>query len=368
MMVRLDEAGGAMHRLAAELFPICRSMTGEGVRQTLRRLQELIPLTIHEAPTGEKAFDWEVPLEWNIREAWIADESGRRVIDFRDSNLHVVAGSAPVRTRMTWSELAPRLHTLPEHPHWVPYRVTHDPENWGFCLSRRQFEELAARGEHRYDVVIDSSLQRGSLTYGELVIPGRRGDAEIDRVMRHVLEHSRAPFTILDFEPFGYDQRQYCSPGINLPIGCMMRTPNECYPEYHTSADNLELIRPESLADSWSTCVAAMHMLEGNHHYRNLNPCCEPRLGPRGLYRAFGSGERRPELQQAVLWVLNLSDGDHDLLSIAERSKLPFDIIRIAADLLLKHELLEPIESTALRILSPLAPLRGEGSGVRGET
>jgi aminopeptidase-like protein len=433
MIVRLQEradVGEAMHDLAADLFPICRSMTGDGVRQTLRRLEELVPLTIHEVPTGEKAFDWEVPREWNIRDAWIADQSGHRIIDFRASNLHVVAGSIPVRASMTWSELKPRLHTLPEHPDWIPYRTAHHREDWGFCLSRRQWEQLEDRGELRYDVVIDSTIKNGSLTYGEAVLPGetdeemlisthichpslandnlsgivvagrlanelerlrrrytyrfifvpatigaivwlarnhetlsrirhglilsvvgdagpstyrrsRRGDAEIDRAFEHVLAHSGEPFTVLDFEPLGYDQRQYCSPGINLPMGCLMRTPNECYPEYHTSADNLDLIRPESLADSLNKCLAAIRVLEGNRAYRNLNPCCEPRLGPRGLYHAFGSGQGSRQLQQAVLWVLNLSDGGHDLLAIAERSNLPFDVIRRAAELLVEHHLLE---------------------------
>ncbi|MBW3600092.1 MAG: DUF4910 domain-containing protein [Planctomycetes bacterium] len=422
--------GEAMHALAAELYPICRSITGDGVRATLRRLQERIPLEIHEVPTGEQVFDWEVPCEWNIRDAFVADEDERRVIDFRESNLHVVNGSIPVHATMTWSELRPHLHTLPQHPDWIPYRTCFHRDDWGFCLTSRRFAELAARGERRYEVVIDATLAPGSLTYAEAVLPGecddevlisthvchpalandnlsgivvavhlarelqrwnrrytyrllfipatigaitwisrnqhnlhrvkhglllsvvgdagpstykrsRRGDAEIDRVFEHVLEHSGETFNILDFEPFGYDQRQFCSPGINLPMGCLMRTPNEQYPEYHTSADDLNLLSPEALADSLQKCVTAMRVLEGNRSYRNLNPCCEPRLGPRGLYRGFGSEGNHRELQKAMLWILNLSDGGHDLLAIAQRSKLPFALIRQAADLLIKHDLLE---------------------------
>jgi aminopeptidase-like protein len=428
--LELEAAGQAMYSLAAELFPLCRSVTGAGVRQTLARLQAVVPLAVREVPSGTKVFDWVVPREWNIKDAYIADESGRRVVDFRESNLHVVSGSVPVRQRMSWEELRPRLHTLPEYPSWVPYRTSFHSENWGFCLTHERFVELDRLGNRSYEVVIDSSLTEGSLTYGELLLPGeaddevlvsthichpslandglsgmvvaawlarelarrerrysyrflfipatigaitwlslnethtarikhgwvlsvvgdnggftykrsRQGDAEIDRVFGHVLRHSCERHSILDFEPFGYDQRQFCSPGFDLPMGCLMRTPNECYEEYHTSADNLDLIQPQRLAGSLEVCLTACEVLDGNRTYRNLNPKCEPRLGPRGLYHAFGSRPDRELLQKSLLWALNLSDGQHTLLDIAERSGVAFGLVRQAADLLLEHDLLE---------------------------
>jgi aminopeptidase-like protein len=155
-----------------------------------------------------------------------------------------------------------------------------------------------------------------------------------------VLHHANTAFAIQEFEPLGYDQRQFCSPGINLPVGNLMRSPNGGYPEYHTSADNMSFIQPSALAESLAICLSVTEVLEGCATYRNLNPRCEPCLGPRGLYHAFGSRPDRALLQKALLWVLNLSDGDHSLLDIAERAKLDFGLIREAADLLLEHDLL----------------------------
>jgi aminopeptidase-like protein len=424
--------GAAMHAFIARLYPTCRSITGDGVRSTLAQLRAIVPLEIHEVPTGTQAFDWNVPKEWNIRDAYIKDASGRRVVDFRASNLHVVNYSVPVQAEMTLEELRPKLFSLPDHPDWIPYRTSYYREDWGFCLTHHQ---LVGLEDGRYEVCIDSTLAPGSLTYGEAYLPGetdeevlisshvchpslcndnlsgvavsaflarhlaslprrrysyrfvyipgtigaitwlsrqkhlarirhglvlalvgdggastykksRRGCAEIDRAMAHVLAHSGAPFAIEDFEPLGYDERQYCSPGINLPMGCLMRTPHGRYGEYHTSADNLELVRPESLEDSWNKCVAVVELLEGNRRYRNLNPCCEPQLGKRGLFRAMGGVKEQAMLEQALLWVLNFSDTEHSLLDIAERSKLPFAVVRRAADLLEEHGLLEEVGKT----------------------
>lgn len=423
-----------MHDLAAELFPIHRSITGPGVRTTLARLRELVPLSIHEVPTGTRVFDWEVPEEWTIRDAYIQDERGRRLVDFRQCNLHVVGGSRPIRARLRWQQLKPHLHTLPEHPQWIPYRTAFHADTWGFAVSHEQFQQFERSGDRQYEVCIDAALEPGSLTYGELLLPGetneevlfsthvchpslandglsgmvvavylarhlaqcasrrysyrfvfvpatigaitwlalhedilprirhgcvlsccgdpgaftykksRRGDAEIDRAFAHVLRHGGHPHRVLEFEPFGYDQRQYCSPGINLPVGNLMRTPNECYPQYHTSADDLTLIRPEALAETWRVCCEVCALLEGNRRYRNRFPKGEPRLGPRGLYHAFGSRPDRQTLQKAVLWVLNLSDGEHSLLDIARRAELPFSFVREAADLLLQSQLLEELD------------------------
>jgi len=422
------DVGEAMHRLIAELYPIHRSITGDGVRETLARLRRLIPLEVHEVPTGTQVLDWTVPKEWKIRGATIRDARGRTVLDLKDSTLHVVGYSVPVRARLPLSELAPRIHTLPEQPDRIPYRTSYYAETWGFCMEHRRFEALE---DGEYDVVIDSSLEDGALTYGELVLRGesidevlisshvchpslcndnlsgiavatylaraladrprrytyrflfapvtigaitwlarnrevvprirhglvlagvgdagpihykrtRRGSAEIDRAVEHVLACAGEPYGIEAFTPYGYDERQFGSPGFDLAVGCLMRTPHGRYPEYHTSGDNLEFVRPASLAGTLARCLEVVEVLEGNGTYRNTRPWGEPQLGRRGLMDAIGGVDDRGALHMAILWVLNLSDGAHDLLAIAERSGLAFRVVRAAADLLLRHELLEP--------------------------
>jgi aminopeptidase-like protein len=429
----LDAVGGEMYRLIAELYPICRSITGDGVRETLRRVGTRIPLAAHEVSTGTRVFDWTVPKEWNVRDAYVANSRGERVIDFQKSSLHVVSYSVPVRRRMRLAELRPHLFTLPEHPDWIPYRTSYYTENWGFCLSHRQ---LLALAEDEYEVCIDASLEDGHLTYGECVLEGelvdevlischichpalcndnlsgialatclaqhlqevtrrysyrflfvpgtigsitwlslnerrvsrikhglvlacggdagpctykksRGGDAEIDRALIHVLRRSGRPFTVMDFAPHGYDERQYCSPGFDLPVGCFMRTPYGQFPEYHTSADDLDLVKPAMLADSFAVCTSALDLLEHNKTFVNQNPKCEPQLGRRGLYRAIGGPPDPGHRERALLWVLNLSDGRHSLLDIAERSGLEFGIVRAAAQALLEHGLLKEAQASA---------------------
>lgn len=416
-----------IHQLISELYPICRSITGNGVRKTLQLIQEHIPLTINEVPTGTNVFDWTVPKEWNIRDAYLKNTQGKKLIDFHKSNLHVVNYSVPVKRKITLEDLKPHLHTIPDRPDWIPYRTSYYKENWGFCLSHRQFLELK---DEEYEVYIDSSLEDGHLTYGEYYLPGekpdevlischichpslcndnlsgvslatmlakhlsslslsysyrfilipgtigsiawlclneaqvsrikhglvvtcvgdsghstykksRRGDAEIDKVVTHVLKHSGQDYQVREFSPYGYDERQFCSPGFNLPVGCFMRTPNGCYPEYHTSADNLDLVQPPYLADSLAKLLAVVEVLESNKKYLNQNPKCEPQLGKRGLYGTIG-GQTDAKLRQlAMLWVLNLSDGCHTLLEIADRADLEFSLIRDAADALLQNGLLK---------------------------
>ncbi len=417
-----------MHALITQLYPICRSITGEGVRETLRIIRENIPLEIREVPSGTKVFDWTVPREWNIRDAWIANSKGKRIVDFQRLNLHVVSYSMPVHRRMRLADLKEHLFTVPNQPDRVPYRTSYYKESWGFCLSENQLAQMNATEE--YDVCIDSSLQDGTLTYGEyllkgaqrdevlischvchpslandnlsgvslavalaqclaeaprrysyrfLFIPGtigsitwlarneaivpqirhglvltcvgdsgnltykrsRRGDAEIDRASSHVLKHSGARHRIIDFFPYGYDERQYCSPGFDLPVGCMMRSQHGRFPEYHTSADNLDFVRPQALADSLEKCRAVIDVLENNRVYINQQPKCEPQLGRRGLYTGLGSEDERRRHEMALLWVLNLSDGEHDLLGIAERADLPFSQIKLAADALSQTDLLK---------------------------
>jgi len=425
--VNTDAVGQQMYDLIAELYPICRSITGNGVRQTLRLIQERIPLTIHEIATGTAVFDWVVPKEWNIRNAYIKNAKGEKLLDFHKSNLHVVGYSAPVRRKLSLQALKAHLFTLPDHPDRVPYRTSYYEENWGFCLSHKDF--LALRDDEEYEVYIDASLEEGHLTYGEyyiggltcdevllschichpslcndnlsgmalvtllaqhvsslsrrysyrfLFIPGtigsitwlcvneaqaanikhglvvagvgdkgnvtykksRRGDAEIDKAVGHVLKHSGSDYRIIDFSPYGYDERQFCSPAFNLPVGNLMRTPHGQYSEYHTSADDLDFVSPASLADSFAKCRAVLDVLESNRTYVNLNPKCEPQLGKRGLYQAVGGQSDRRLNELAMLWVLNLADGDHSLLDIAERSGLDFGSIQRAAGALLEHELL----------------------------
>jgi len=422
----IDRVGDEMYSLIAELYPICRSITGEGVRQTLRRLREDIPLEIREVPSGTRVFDWTVPKEWNIRDAFIKDSTGKRVVDFNASNLHVVSYSTPVRERLTLAELQGHLCSLPDRPDWIPYRTSYYDETWGFCLADAQRRTLE---DGEYEVCIDASLEPGFLTYGELLIPGRRteevlisthichpslcndnlsgiavcthlaktlaaasreysyrflfipgtigsitwlalnedrlhlirhglvavglgdrgaltykksrrGDAEIDRVISHVLKSSGQPFQVVEFAPYGYDERQYCSPGINLPVGVLSRTPHGKYPEYHTSADGLDFVKQDALADSLLACLSVVDILDRNRIYLNTAPKGEPQLGRRGLYRATGGAADPGSLQMAMLWVLNLSDGRHSLLDIAERANLSFGPVREAAQILAAHDLL----------------------------
>ena len=418
----------AMMALIEELFPICRSITGNGVRQTLEILRRYIPLDVNEIPSGTPVLDWTVPQEWNIRDAYIARDDGTHVVDFSANNLHVVQYSRPIDAVMPLSELGPHLHSLPDEPDWIPYRTSYYNENWGFCLNHRQLSSLA---DGLYRVLIDSDLAPGHLSYGELLIPGgsedtvlfschichpslandnlsgiavatmlarhiqtlrprysycflfipgtigsltwlarnedklqsithglvlsclgdaggmtykqsRRGNTAIDRIVAHVLHHEEVPHRIRSFVPYGYDERQYCSPGFDLPVGCLMRTPNGEYPEYHSSADKLSLLRSESLAHSLAVLRRIVAVIEGDAVYRSCNPKGEPQLGRRGLYAAMGGQRSAGYDQMALLWVLNLADGRHSLLDMAERAGVPFATLRAAADALFAVDLLEP--------------------------
>ncbi len=420
-----DTLGAAMHGFARELYPICRSITGAGTRATLDAISRIVPLERVEVPTGTKVFDWDVPREWNIRDAWIKNAAGEKVVDFQRHNLHVMSYSTPIRARLSLAELRPHLFSLPEQPSWIPYRTTYYRDNWGFCLTH---EALQALPEGEYEVCIDSTLEPGALSFGQAVLPGdssqeiliwthvchpslandnlsaiavaahlarslaarpraytyrfvfapttigaitwlalneanvgrirhglvlaslgdrgafvykrsRRGDAEVDRVVEHVIGTEGS---VEDFSPYGYDERQFCSPGFDLPVGRFSRTPNGRYPEYHSSADNLDFITAESLGASLQACERICSVLEGNVTYRNLLPKCEPRLGPRGLYRN-ASGRNPSQFEHALLWVLNQSDGTRDLLSIAQRSKMDFASIVEAATAARDAGLLEAV-------------------------
>ncbi|MBZ0089487.1 MAG: DUF4910 domain-containing protein, partial [Thermoanaerobaculia bacterium] len=405
----MQKTGAELHALAARLYPICRSITGDGVRRTLEILSEWVPLERTEVPSGTAVLDWTVPKEWRLREAYLVAPDGRRFADAAAHNLHLLNYSAPFRGRLPLAELRGHLFSRPDRPDAIPYRTSYYKEAWGFCLPQREVEALAA-GE--YEVVVDTELFDGALSYGELALPGqweeevllvthtchpslandnlsglvvmaalaaelagrprrqlsyrflfapgtigaitwlarneaktakighglvaaglgdggafhykrtRQGRAVIDRAVPLALAGIGEEVVVEDFVPFGYDERQYNSPGFALPVGSLTRTPWGRYPEYHTSDDDLDFIRPEHLERSLAAYRAVVDLLEGNLIYRNRSPKGEPMLGRRGLYRPIGGDDAGRDRELALLWVLNLSDGDHDLLAIAERAKL----------------------------------------------
>jgi len=426
-----ESIGGEIYDLMTDLFPIPRSTTGNGVRETLRRIGKIIPMDVHEVPTGTRVLDWVVPKEWNIKDAYVKNTKGERVIDYQKSNLHIVNTSMPVKKKMRLEELKEHLHTLPDRPDWIPYRYSHYNENWGFCLN---YKDYIALEDDEYEVCIDSTLEDGSLTYGECYLPGeieeevlvschvchpslandnlsgiaiatflaqqlktmnhrysyrflfvpstigaitwlalneanvdkimhglvlsclgdpgnstykksRRENAIIDRAMMQVLKHSGLNYEIREFAPYGYDERQFNSPGFNIPAGLFMRTPHDCYPQYHTSGDNLDLVKPDALADSYQKILSTFDILENEGVYVSQNQKGEAHLGRRGLYRQMSgqADERLDELP--VLWVMNYSDGEHSLLDIAEKSGFEFARIKKATAALLDVELLKELHA-----------------------
>lgn len=420
--------GEDIYAFAAKLFPVCRSITGNGVRETLRLIGAHIPLQLQEIPTGTKVLDWTIPCEWNVRDAYIKNTRGEKVVDFEESNLHVVSYSVPVHRQLRLAELRKHIHTLPDQPAVIPYRTSYYTEDWGFCMRHDRFTDLA---DDTYEVLIDTSRKNGFLTYGEylhkgvtedefllsahvchpslandncsgiallailakrmekvatrhsyrfLFAPGtigaiswlarnpdkvkrikhglvlsmvgdgggptykksRRGDAMIDRAADHVLRQSGLSPTIFDFSPYGYDERQYCSPGFNLPVGLFQRSAFGTIPEYHTSADDLDFIRSDHLETSYRLLVSILDVIENDAVFVNNVPYGEPQLGSRGLYRAWDDNHDASS-NMAMLWLLNLSDGQHSLLDIAERANMPFTALRKAADLLCDHGLLSEV-------------------------
>jgi aminopeptidase-like protein len=410
--------GRRMHALLTELYPLCRSLTGPGLRATLNRLAEEAPLQITEIPSRTRVFDWTVPDEWTIDDAYLEDEAGRRIVDFRAHTLHVVGYSRPVDRWLTLDELRPHLHSMPDRPDWIPYRTTYYKDDWGFCLPHRLYERLAPG---RYHAVIRSALAPGAMSIAECLYPGKLSDevllfahtchpslandnlsgvlvavrlavylrgretrytyrfvlapatigsiawlalhaselhrvrhglvlsllgdrgplnykrsrfaeATIDRAAIHVLQTQHPGGRVIDFSPWGYDERQFGSPGIALPVGRLTRTPNGEFPEYHTSADDPSFVTADSLGESWLACLRIINVLENDVRYRNLSPFGEPQLGRRGLYRSTGGYQDIPDRQLAMLWVLNQSDGRNSLLDIAERSGLSFDSLLAVSD------------------------------------
>jgi aminopeptidase-like protein len=424
-------AASAM-QLLREIYPICRSITGDGVRRTIELLGRHAPLVRFEVPSRTPVFDWEVPLEWNVRQAYIANTVGERVVDFERHALHLMSYSPPVRARMSLDQLRPHLHTLPDHPDWIPYRTSYWREDWGFCLTQRQLDALP---EGPYDVVVDTSLVPGSLTYAECRIPGeldseflifthichpalandnasglaiatllaaqllrakprlsyrfvfapatigsitwlarnmeaaralrgglvvgllgdpgpltykrsRRGNTEIDIIASSTVRALDPSARVVDFSPYGYDERQFCSPGFDLPVGRLTRSPNGEYPQYHTSADDPDLMSADALANSIRALAYIIDRVDGNRRLRRRDARCEPRLGKHGLFRGMG-GRTPHEFELALLWLLNQSDGTHGLNDIATAAELPDSVIAAGVDALLAAGLIEDIDHSA---------------------
>jgi aminopeptidase-like protein len=412
-----SELGSSLLELMTELFPICRSITGDGLRETLARIDKVVPLELTELATGTPVFDWTIPREWNIRDAWVADQAGRRVIDFQTSNLRVVNYSTPVRATMSLEELRPHLHTVPGHPTWIPYRTSYYADQWGFCLSE---EELRSLPTGDYEVVIDSTLTDGSMTYGDCLLSGssaaevlisahvchpslandnlsgvvvaatlarllaatehrlsyrfvfapgtigaiawlanhepeleqivgglvlacvgdptelvykrsRRGDTTMDRAAAHVFRHRAGDDHDIAFSPYGNDERQYCSPGFDLPVGALTRAGHDRSERHHTSADDIDSMSGAALADAVVACLEILAVLDDNAVAVSQNQKGEPQLGRRGLYRTFGGRAEQADLESALLWVMSLGDGHHSILDVAEQSGLPFSVVREAA-------------------------------------
>jgi len=460
-MLNEKNSGEIMYKLIKKLFPICRSITGNGTRKTLEIISKEISIQTFEIPSNTRVFDWTIPNEWNITDAYIKNKNGIKIIDFKNSNLHVLNYSSPIKKTLTLKELKPHIFTDPEHPDVTPYRTSYYHENWGFCMPHNDFLNLK---DEMYEILIDSTLKKGSLSYGEFFVKGksseeiifscyichpsmcndslsgialvtqlatyiknlknqtnysyrflfipetigsitwlslnrnnlkkikhgliltcvgdsgnftykktRKENAEIDQTVIDVLKDSTIKHKIIDFFPTGSDERQFCSPGINLEVGCFTRSIFGEFPEYHTSADNLDFIKPKFLNDSFEILKKVLHKLENNHGkstvktqskpkkfsnntekvYLNLSPYCEPQLGKRMIYHNTG-GFMKDILDkakfsdqqindEALLWILSYSDGFHSINDISHMSKINLEILKNAANILEEKKLLKLI-------------------------
>ena len=409
--------GDEMYAWAAELFPLNRSLTGDGVRKTLAFIKSHFNnLEIHEVPSGTPAFDWNIPNEWSVNDGFISDLDGNKLIDFTLNNLHVMGYSSPVNKIVSRAELEPHLHSIPSQPDAIPYVTSYYKENYGFCLSQIQRDTL---GDGPFQIFIDSKLFAGSLTYGELFIPGqseeevlfstyvchpqlannelsgpvvsmglanyisslssrrysyrflftvetigsiyyiskhleemkknivagwvltcigdnrnfsyvptRNGNSFTDKISRRVLKDLDQKYIEYSWLDRGSDERQYCSPGVDLPIGSLMRTKYGEYPEYHTSLDNLDVISPEGLQGGLEMLQSAVRILESNNRWE-IKTKCEPQLGKRGLYPNISTKSSWGEIQNQMN-VISFLDGDHDLMQIADNCRISFDeVIKI---------------------------------------
>ena len=443
----VNSSGGKMHDLIKRLFPICRSITGNGVRESLQIIRDFIHISIHEIPSGTKVFDWTVPKEWNINDAYIKNSHGEKIIDFKKSNLHILNYSVPINKKIPFSELKNHLFSLPEYPDKIPYLTSYYKENWGFCVSHNQLKTLQ---DEVYEVFIDSTLEKGNLTYGELYLEGKNkdeilfttyvchpslcndnlsgvsllvflaeklmneelnhsyrflfipetigaitwlstnenktsrikqglvatclgdngistykktknGNTLIDKIVLKVLKESNSSFNVIDFFPSGSDERQFSSPGFDLSIGSLMRTPYGNFDEYHTSGDDLNFVKSENLQDTFEKYCKIVDLLEREQSitdtnisdseksdetdlskkYISLNPKCEPQLGKRGLYRMVG-GQKESNIDElSIFWIMCFSDGNHSLKYISNRSGIDLDKLEKTANQLYEKNLLK---------------------------
>jgi len=413
------------------LWPINRSLTGDGNRETLKILSEIIDIKVQEIPSGTECFDWVVPPEWNVNEAWIKDSNGNTIVDFNINNLHLLGYSEPFKGKLSFEEIKAHIYTSPEQPTLIPYLTSYYKLRWGFCMSHEQF--LSLDKHEIYEVCIDSKLdEKGSMTMGEAFIKGssdkeilfstyichpslasnelsgplvsafiyqslkkqknlkynyrfvfvpetigsicllsqkgdyfkeklsagfvitcigddgnftykksRIGNSLPDRAAEIILKQTEKKYNIIDFFPSGSDERQYCSPGFNLPVGSLMRTMYGVYPEYHTSADNKNYISFEAMEKSVNKYLAILELLERNKKYINKMPFCEPQLGKRGLYPNLGSQKVTEKFVSTMMWILNLSDGLNDLIDISEKTNIPVLDLYPVIDKLIEHDILK---------------------------
>ena len=421
------ENGKTMYTLADRMFPICRSLTGNGFRESLEMLREAVPeMKVFEVPTGTEVFDWTVPKEWNIRGGGIYKMNGDKVIDFKDSNLHIVGYSLPIDKVVSREELLEHVYTMPDQPDWIPYVTSYYKERWGFCMTENQKQTLT---DEAYHVVIDSTLENGSLTYGELIVPGQTddeilfssylchpsmanddlsgpvvltelmkyvlqmkdrrytyrfvinpetigaityisrnldalqkhvkagfvlscvgddrtysylatkyGDTLTDRVLQNVLKFHFPEYKKYSFLDRGSDERQYGSAGVNLPVCGFCRSLYTKYPEYHTSADNMDLISPEGLQGAYDVMVKVIMALENNYYYA-MTCQCEPQLGKRGLYPTIsyrGSHDSVNVIRDFTAY----ADGSHDLIDVSNLINVPIDVLIDIKDKLKAHHLI----------------------------
>ncbi len=436
--------GRQMYAWAKDLFPINRSLTGDGVRETLQYIKNVLPdLKIESVPTGFEVFDWKVPKEWNVKEAYIENPNGERVIDFKKNNLHLVGYSTPINKKINLDDLQAHLYSLPKQPDAIPYVTSYYSESWGFCLTENQRKGLEP-GEYR--VVIDSELKNGELNYGEIIIPGeteqeiflstyichpsmgnnelsgpvvtmalaewlnslnfrkntfrivfvpetigsivyisqnlqtlrekvhagfnvtcvgdnncysyvpsRKGNTVSDTAAKHVLKYLVPEYIEYSWLDRGSDERQYCAPGVDLPIATICRSKYSEYPEYHTSLDNLEFISPEGLYGGYSAIKRAIETIEQNKYY-NSTLLCEPQLGKRGLYRNTsikGSGEEA----RLILNLISYCDGDHSLLEIAEKLQKPLWELNPIVENLLENKLIRNSRKDPEAYMAVVPPL-----------
>lgn len=419
--------GERIFALAKELYPINRSLTGAGVRETLKILSETCPMSIYEVPSGTKVFDWSVPKEWSVKEAYIQDSAGHKIVDFKENNLHLVGYSAPIDVELDLEELNKYLYSLKELPFAIPYITSYYAEKWGFCISENQRKSLKPG---KYRAYIDSELKVGSLTYGEILIPGesveevfistyichpsmannelsgpcvtihlaewlkslpsrkytyriifipetigsitylsknldhlkshviagfnvtcvgdnraysylpsKAGNTISDEVAKHILKWIDPSFKSYSWHDRGSDERQYCAPGVDLPIASIMRTKYGQYPEYHTSLDNFDVVTPEGLGGGFLALKKAIQALESNC-FPKVTVLCEPQLGRRGLYPTTGT--RSVAFQVKLMMdLISYSDGTLSLLAIAEKCNVPIWELYPIVENLSNHGLLK---------------------------